>query len=355
MAEIKQRQPLALKWRPHKWSEVVEQDAIKQVLSNELKTGNLKRCMLFCGPAGCGKTTNARIFATEIEPLKANIVEINCADNTGVDDVRNLVIEPSYVKPLAGKYKIFVLDECHMLTVQAQNALLKLLEEPPIYCVYIMCTTDPQKVLPTIMSRAVRYDFQLISHQGIINRLNYILESEKNNPDGIPVENWDNGALELLAQASGGHMRNAIVSLEKTLSFSKNITVQDVEKVLGVTSYDILFDVLDCILGKNQQGLLTSLDRLVKSGMDLKLFVKNFLSFVLDVNKYVILKEVGQQNPLELTSLPKSFEEKMRKYNGSHKTALKSLLTTLINLNSSLKWETDVRPVLETNLLMEVL
>lgn len=356
MAEtFKQRIPLALKFRPRVWNEVVEQDAIKQVLSNELKSGNLKRCMLFCGPAGCGKTTNARIFAHEIEPLKANIFEINCADNTGVDDVRRLIIEPSYVKPLTGKYKIFVLDECHMLTTQAQNALLKLLEEPPVYCVYILCTTDPQKVLSTIMSRAVRYDFQLISHQGIVNRLNFILESEKNSSDGIQVENWDMSALDMLAQASNGHMRNAIVGLEKTLSFSKNITIQDVEKVLGVTSYDILFNILECILMKNQQGLLSSLDTLVKSGMDLKLFVKNFLAFVLDINKYVILKEVGQQNPLELTSLPKSFESRLRNYNITHKEALKSLLKTLIELNSSLKWETDVRPVLETNLLMEVL
>lgn len=355
MAEIKQRIPLALRYRPVTWSDVVEQDAIKQVLSNELKSGNLKRCMLFCGPAGCGKTTNARIFAQEIESLKSNIVEINCADNTGVDDVRRLLIEPSYVKPLTGKYKIFVLDECHMLTTQAQNALLKLLEEPPSYCVYIMCTTDPQKVLPTIMSRAVRYDFQLISHQGIINRLKYILESEKNNPDGIQVESWDNAALEILAQASCGHMRNAVVALEKTLSFSKNITVEDVEKVLGVTSYEILFNILDCILSKNQQGLLESLDKLVKSGMDLKLFVKNFLAFVLDINKYVILRQENHPSPMDLTSLPKSFESRMRNYNITFKEALKHLLTTLIQLNSSLKWETDVRPVLETNLLMEVL
>ena len=179
MAEVKQRIPLALKYRPATWGQVVEQDAVKQILSTELMSGNLKRCMLFCGPAGCGKTSNARIFATEIEKNKSNIVEINCADNTGVDDMRRLVIEPSMVKPLVGKYKVFVLDECHMLTVQAQNALLKLLEEPPVHCVYILCTTDPQKVLSTIMSRAVRYDFQLISHQGIINRLNAILEAEK--------------------------------------------------------------------------------------------------------------------------------------------------------------------------------
>lgn len=492
MAE-KQRIALALKYRPKAWSDVVGQDAIKTILSSELQTGNLKRCMLFTGPAGCGKclgkdtpvmmydktikkvqdikigellmgddgtsrtvlslahgrelmyevilddetsfkcnkshiislrngftqqilnvnieeyfkhkedypewfaykyndnglytftvkqldedeyygfeidgnklfvlgngivthnTTSARIFAHEIESIKANTVEINCADNTGVDDVRRLLIEPSHIKPLAGTYKVFILDECHMLTTQAQNALLKLLEEPPLHCVYLLCTTDPQKVLPTIMSRAVRYDFQLIPHQLIIDRLNYILENEKNSPDGVDIESWDMTALDLLATSAQGHLRNSIVNLDKILAFTKNIRVEDVEKVLGVTSYNILFNILDCILTKDQNSLLVNIDNMVKSGMDLKLFVKNFLSFVLDVNKYVILKGENMQNPMSLLSLPKSFEDKLRGYNVGHREPLKKLLQVLLELNSSLRWETDIRPVLETNLLMEVL
>lgn len=174
----KTKESLALKYRPKTFDQVVEQDAIKCILSEELKTGNLKRCLLFTGGAGTGKTTNARIFAREIESEPSNTIEINCADHTGIDDVRDLIIGPSRVRPLYGKHKIFILDEVHMLTVQSQNALLKLLEEPNSFCVYIMCTTDPQKILGTILSRAFRYDFQLISHQGIVNRLNYILESE---------------------------------------------------------------------------------------------------------------------------------------------------------------------------------
>ena len=354
MADIKQRKPLALKYRPSTWSEVVEQDAIKTILASELKTGNLKRCMLFTGPAGCAKTTAARIFAGEIESVKSNIVEINCADHTGVDDVRSLVIEPSKVRPLTGSYKVFILDENHMLTPQSQNALLKLLEEPPSYCVYILCTTDPQKVLPTIMSRAVRYDFQLISHKGIMDRLNFILQSEKADPEGISVESWQQEALDLLAVSSGGHMRNAVVNLEKTLSFTKNITVHDVERVLGVTSYDILFNILNCLLAKDSANLIASLDALVKSGMDLKLFVKNFLAFVLEVNKYVILTTNGCDKAMEYSTLPLSFESRLRSYNVTHKEPLKLILNTLVSLNSSLKWETDVRPVLETELLLTV-
>ena len=494
---------LANKYRPQKWDDLVEQDAIKQILSYELKTGNLKRCMLFTGGAGTGKclgkdtpvkmfdgtnklvqdiqkddlllgpdgnsrivtstctgrelmykvtledgsnftcnkshiltlknkhtyelnhfnveeiynnleeykdyysvkyndpilynykieqlqeddyfgftiegdytsqienmdkcfvlgngiithnTTSARIFANEIESVHANIFEINCADNTGVDDIRKLLIEPSQVKPLTGKYKVFILDESHMLTTQSQNALLKILEEPPSYCVYILCTTDPQKVLPTIMSRTVRYDFQLISSKGILDRLLYILESEKNSTDGVPVESWSTDALELLTESCSGHLRNAVISLEKVLSFTKNITIADVEKVLGVTSYDILFNVLNSILNKDSSLLLSQIDTVAKSGMDLKLFVKNFLSFVLEVNKYLILKISGNINsPMELLTLPKSFETRLNVYNISHKDTLKLLLKILVELNSNLKWETDVRPVLETQLLLMVI
>lgn len=349
------RQALALKFRPKTFSEVVEQDAIKSILAEELKQGNLKRCLLFTGPAGCGKTTNARIFARDLEKTISNIIEINCADNTGVDDVRSLVIEPSRVRPITGTYKIFILDEVHMLTPQSQNALLKILEEPPSYCIYIMCTTDPQKILSTILSRAFRYDFQLISHQGIVNRLNYILESEKNDPDGCGIQSWSMDALEMLATYAKGHMRDAITNVDKLISFTKNITVQDVEKVLGVTGYNSLFEVLDCLLTRNQSGLIETLDSLEKSGMDLKVFCKNLLAFTLDVNKYVILKTENVQNPISLIDIPNSYEMKLSEYNASHKEPLKQILRLLIELNSNLRWETNIKPVLETQLLLEVL
>jgi DNA polymerase III gamma/tau subunit len=150
-------------------------------------------------------------------------------------------------------------------------------------------------------------------------------------------------------------MRNAVVALEKTLSFTSNIKVEDVERVLGVTSYDILFNMLDCLLNKDQTGLIANLDALVKSGMDLKLFVKNFLSFVLEINKYLILKTEHTSNPMGLIDLPSSLEHRLYSYSTTYKDFLKVLLKTLIDLNSSLRWETDVRPVLETNLLLLVL
>lgn len=248
-----------------------------------------------------------------------------------------------------------LVHNCHMLTVQSQNALLKILEEPPSHCIYILCTTDPQKVLGTILSRAFRYDFQLISHQGIVDRLNHILTCEKNKPDGCGVESWEMDALGLLSTAAKGHMRDAITNCEKLLSFSKNITVRDVEKVLGITGYDILFNILNSLLMKDESQLINHIDNLVKSGMDLKLFVKNFLAFTLDVNKYVILKTENISDAITLIDIPSSYENKLMMYNASHKPVLKQILRLLVELNSSLKWETNVKPVLETQLLLQVL
>lgn len=359
MAENKTKLGLAVKYRPQSWSEVIEQDAIKKILAGELKTGNLKRCLLFTGPAGCGKTTNARIFAHEIEENTSNIIEINCADHTGVDDVRTLVLDASVSKPLYGTYKIFVLDEVHMLTTQSQNALLKILEEPPAHCVYILCTTDPQKILGTILSRAFRYDFQLISHNGIVGRLQYILEQEGYTcvADGTESEakSFTLSALGLIAQKSQGHMRDAITELDKILSFTEHVTPQDVERVLGVTSYEILFTLLDCILAKDQARLLSGIDYIVKAGMDLKLFCKNFLAFVLDINKYMILVESKANDVMSYLSIPYTYEMRLRNYGSVQKEGIKMLLRTLVELNSSLRWETNVRPVLETQLLFTVL
>lgn len=344
------------KYRPQTWDDVVEQDAIKQILNREIQTNNLKHVLLFTGGAGTGKTTSARIFANMLEKEKSNIYEINCADHTGVDDVRQLILDPCRTKPLVGMYKIFVLDEAHMLTVQSQNALLKVLEEPPKHCIFIMCTTDPQKILSTILSRSFRYDFQLISNEGIINRLKYILQTEKNLGDsGCGVNTWDESSLEAIATASKGHLRDSLTILQKCISYSPDITIDVVTKVLGVTNYGTLFDILDSILDNQQSVLINNLKTLNSSGMDLKLFIKNFLSFVLDINKFLILKTETNDLSKANLSIPISYANRLIKYNVGHKEKLKHLLKVLLELNSSIRWETNVAPVLETNLLLETM
>lgn len=168
---------LAVKYRPHGWDSVVEQDSTKIILQQQLETGEVQHAYLFVGSAGCGKTTCARIFANEINHHEGAPIELDAASNSGVDDVRD-IIKQAKLKSLDSEYKVFIVDECHALSNTAWQAFLKLLEEPPAKSIFIFCTTDPQKIPKTILSRVQRYDFKRISQQGIVDRLKYILEAE---------------------------------------------------------------------------------------------------------------------------------------------------------------------------------
>ena len=172
-------QALALKYRPHTFEDVVEQDNIKIILKQQLESGDVKNSYLFCGPAGDGKTTCARIFANEINKGQGNPIEMDAASNSGVADVE-AICKQAQSKSLNSEYKVFIIDECHSISNAGWQAFLKTIEEPPAKSIFIFCTTDPQKIPKTILSRVQRYDFRRISEQGIINRLKYILEKETN-------------------------------------------------------------------------------------------------------------------------------------------------------------------------------
>ena len=170
---------LAVKYRPQVWEDVTEQSSTKIILQQQLQSGEVKNAYLFCGPAGCGKTTCARIFANEINKGEGNPIELDAASNNGVDDVRN-IIQQAKTKSINSEYKIFIIDECHALSNSAWQAMLKIIEEPPAKSISLFCTTDPQKIPKTILSRVQRYDFQRISQEGIVERLERILELENN-------------------------------------------------------------------------------------------------------------------------------------------------------------------------------
>ena len=175
---------LAVKYRPKTWNEVSEQSSTKIILQQQLESGEVKNAYLFCGPAGCGKTTCARIFANDINKGEGNPIELDAASNNGVDDVRN-IIQQAKTKSINSEYKIFIIDECHALSNSAWQAMLKIIEEPPAKSIFIFCTTDPQKIPKTILSRVQRYDFQRISQEGIVKRLEKILELESNGMESV--------------------------------------------------------------------------------------------------------------------------------------------------------------------------
>lgn len=170
-------QTLAVKYRPKTFDDVTEQESVKIILQQQLQAGEVKHAYLFCGGAGTGKTTCARIFANDINGGEGSPIELDAASNSSVDDVRN-IIQQAKTKSLDSEYKVFIIDECHAISNTGWQAFLKLIEEPPAKSIFIFCTTDPQKIPKTILSRVQRYDFQRLSNSGICDRLKYIIEKE---------------------------------------------------------------------------------------------------------------------------------------------------------------------------------
>lgn len=273
---------LATKYRPKKFEDIVCQDNVKIVLQNQIDTNEFKQAYLFCGSAGTGKTTSARIFANEINKGEGRIIEIDGASNNGVDNIRNL-IDNCKMKSLDGTYKVFIIDEVHMLSIGAFNALLKILEEPPKGTIFILCTTDPQKIPATILSRVQRFDFKRIPTQRIMNRLTYIIEKE-NQTRTEQIEYTDE-ALQYIAQLAEGGMRDAITKLDTVLGFTQNITSEAVIKCLGLTSTQFILEILDNLIAKEPKNILEPIDTIFLEGKDLKLFIKDSIKVLIDVIK----------------------------------------------------------------------
>lgn len=262
---------LAAVYRPTKLDDVVGQEDPKKVLRNHLQA-KPKSGYLFVGSAGTGKTTCARIFAHELNG-QSNVYEINAADNTGVEGVRKIISDARH-KPIGTKYKIFILDECHMLTVQAWNALLKLVEEPPESVVLLFCTTDPRKIPNTITSRVLRLDFTRIDIDAVTDRLLWILEQE--NITGV-----DREPLRYIAQLANGGMRDAITMMDKVLGYGVEITFDIINTALGLVGFDVPLSILKCFYDHDFQGLINVLDDINKRGVDFKAWVQDFRRFVL--------------------------------------------------------------------------
>lgn len=283
---------LAVRYRPLHFSDVVEQEEIKIILQQQLSSNEIQHCYLFTGSAGTGKTTNARIFANEINKGQGNPIELDAASNNSVDDMRSL-IEQAQTKSLNSEYKVFIIDECHMITVQGWNAILKLIEEPPAKSIFIFCTTDPQKIPKTILSRVQRYDFRRISQAGIVQRLKYICDAE-----GIPrlapnaltndIDKYAKSeALEYIAKIADGGMRDAITLLDKCIAYSPKLTLENAVKALGTVDYDIMFKLTDALQFKEtKKDMIDIIEALHSEGKELKQFMRHYTHFLLDIQKY---------------------------------------------------------------------
>lgn len=263
-------------------------------------------------------TTSARIIANMINGGVGKPIEIDCASHNSVDDVRTIQ-ENCKTRPLIGKYKIFICDEAHMLTVQAWNSMLKILEEPPEYVVFMFCTTDPQKILPTILSRVQRFNFSRISTQGIVNRLIYIINNENNtNPANLYI-NYEPQAVDYIARLAKGGMRDSITTLEKCLDYSRNLTLDNVLKVTsGSITEDTLRQFLQNMLNGDCKTALLQFNSIYMTGIDINLFLKMYIEFLENCVKFIVTQNstITTLSPVTISWLQQqsSFLELIRKF-----------------------------------------
>jgi DNA polymerase III subunit gamma/tau len=344
----------ARKYRPKGFEEVVGQEHITTTLQNAIENNHLAQALLFCGPRGVGKTTCARIVAKMINKaegddsidLSLNIFELDAASNNSVEDIRNLIDQVRY-PPQTGKFKIYIIDEVHMLSSQAFNAFLKTLEEPPPYAIFILATTEKHKVIPTILSRCQIYDFNRIQVADIATHLQKIADAEK-----IKAEEE---ALHLIAQKSDGALRDALSLFDLIVTFSSEgaVTYSDTVGNLHILDYDTYFNLTNNFIQKNQSEALLLFEDILKKGFDGHEFVvglanhfrnlmmckDNATAVLLDVPGSVQAKYIEQANNASLSFLMNGlnllsrcdFEYKSRKNQRLH---VEIALMKLTHLNS---------------------
>ena len=295
----------ARKYRPQTFKDVVGQQAITNTLLNAIKNNHLAQALLFTGPRGVGKTTCARILArminsdedtSENEDFAFNIFELDAASNNSVDDIRNLT-DQVRIPPQVGKYKVYIIDEVHMLSQAAFNAFLKTLEEPPKHCIFILATTEKHKIIPTILSRCQIFDFKRITVKDAKEYLKYIAEEQ-----GIAAED---DALHIIAQKADGAMRDALSIFDRVVSFSgKNLTRQAVTENLNVLDYETYFTSTDLILDHKIPELLLQFNSILAKGFDGHHYIAGLASHFRDLlvcknTSTIELLEVGEDTKIK--------------------------------------------------------
>lgn len=344
------------KYRPATFDEVIDQEHITKTLAGQVQNSQVHHAYLFTGTRGTGKTSCAKIFAKAInclnpkngspclecevckayESFNMDIVELDAASNTSVDDIRE-IIENTKFLPVNGKYKVFIIDEVHMLSISAFNALLKTLEEPPEHVVFILATTEVHKIPATILSRVMRFDFKLVTTDGLIELISSIFERE-----GIKA---DKESVAAIAKAGEGSVRDALSIADCVAAYSyKDISYSDVLSALGQSDKKTLLDITDAIIKADLDKLFNLTEALYKSGKNISVVVKDLTLHFRDL---LIIKNCGNAN--ELTSLPEDIYCEFKRQADSVET--KFLLKCLQKFSSI---ENELRYALSPKVLLEI-
>lgn len=348
------------KYRPKTFDEVIGQDHIVTTLKNQIKLDKISHAYLFTGSRGTGKTSTAKIFAKainctnskdgspcgECEVCKAldktniDVLEIDAASNNGVDEIRDLRERVKY-PPVVGKYKVYIIDEVHMLSASAFNALLKTLEEPPSHTVFILATTEVHKLPATILSRCIRFDFKLVSLEDLSALLRKILKQE-----GVT---FDEQGVSVIARAGEGSVRDTLSIADRCVSYAgSNLTYQKVVEVLGISEREVLINLSNLILTKNVGEALVELDKVLSSGKSPLVFASNLISYFRDL---LLIYALGDKSR-EIVVVKDDVYEKMKaQATAENYDELVNAIEVLSGVEQELRYSTLPRMVLETAII----
>jgi DNA polymerase-3 subunit gamma/tau len=334
---------LAVKYRPTTFETVAGQNVTTKILNKVLEKQSFKNAYLFAGPSGCGKTTCARIFANAINGGIGEPVEIDGASNNGVDQVR-AIVESANQRSLVGNYKIYIIDECHMITTAGWNAFLKGLEDCPEYTIFIFCTTEPNKIPATIQNRMQRFNIAKIDAQEIKARLAYVCQQEG-------FINYED-TCELISKLCDGCMREALTMLDQCADLSNDLSLENTKAVLGEAPFERMLKLTNFLISANSAGVLAAIETLAIEGRDLKQFINDYLSFVLELTKYTLFKNIAA------TNIPAYLENSADSVSVSFLASFEGALSwfnyitnKLLEIKSAIKYDTSVKAIVEAYLL----
>lgn len=320
---------LAAKYRPKTFEEMTEQSLVIKMVKGLIEDPKLEvRNFLFTGPAGTGKTSLARCIANILNEGKGDPIEIDAASNSGVDNMR-VIIDQARTYPVGTKWKIFILDEVHSFSNAAWQSALKTFEEVPAKTIFLMATTNPEKIPATIISRVQQFRLSKISVKGIENRLKYIVDQE--NKEGQTITYTDD-AISYIAKMANGGMRDAITLLEKAIASDRNITSESLMSSLGLPNYDEFFELLQAYASKDNTGIARIVDTVYNSGVNFAKWMTDFHAFTINVVKYILLQDIPR------TMIPSHYEDKIKKYGNAHLVICLSLANKLVKLNNELRF-----------------